>query len=107
MLCDCPPATHVPMVEAALVAARFLLIPTVRDEGSLDGLERMAAKVARIRGDGLNSDLELLGVAKLTFPPRGIDTHNVRAELDTALGDDLVFPTAVRETNDPARHTVK
>jgi chromosome partitioning protein len=107
MLCDCPPATHAPMVEAALVAARFLLIPTFRDEGSLDGLERMADKVSRIRGDGLNPDLELLGVAMLNFPPRGIDTRNVRAELVTALGEDLVFPTAVRESANAAAHARK
>jgi cellulose biosynthesis protein BcsQ len=52
------------------VAARFLLIPTFRDEDSLDGLERMADKVARIRGDGLNPDLELLGVAMLNVSAR-------------------------------------
>ena len=61
MLCDCPPATHAPMVEAALVAARFLLIPTFRDEGSLHWLERMADKVSRIRGDGLNPDSSCSG----------------------------------------------
>jgi cellulose biosynthesis protein BcsQ len=107
MLCDCPPATHAPMVEAALVAARFLLIPTFRDEGSLDGLERMADKVTRIRCDGLNPDLELLGVAMLNFPPRGIDTRNVRAELVAALGEDLVFTTTVRENANAAAHARK
>lgn len=107
MLCDCPPATHAPMVEAALVAARFLLIPTFRDEGSLDGLERMADKVTRIRGDVLNPDLELLGVAMLNFPPRGIDTRDVRAELVAALGEELVFATTVRENANAAAHARK
>jgi cellulose biosynthesis protein BcsQ len=107
LLCDCPPATHAPMVEAALVAARFLLIPTFRDEGSLDGLERMGDKVTRIRGDGLNPDLELLGVAMLNFPPRGIDTRDVRAELVADLGDDLVFATVVRENANAAAHARK
>jgi cellulose biosynthesis protein BcsQ len=107
ILCDCPPATHAPMVEAALVAARFLVIPTFRDEGSLDGLERMADKVARIRDDGLNPALELLGVAMLNFPPRGVDTRDVRTELVAALGDELVFPTAVRENANAAAHARK
>ena len=107
MICDCPPATHAPMVEAALTAARWLLIPTFRDEASLDGLERMADKVARIRADGHNPDLELLGIALVNFPPRGIDTRNVRAELTAALGPDLVFPTAVRENANAAAHARK
>jgi cellulose biosynthesis protein BcsQ len=95
------------MVEAALVASRFLLIPTFRDEGSLDGLERMADKVTHIRGDGLNPDLELLGVAMLNFPPRGIDTRDVRAELVAALGEELVFATTVRENANAAAHARK
>jgi chromosome partitioning protein len=107
ILCDCPPATHAPMVEAALVAARFLVIPTFRDEGSLDGLERMADKVARIRDDGLNRALELLGVAMLNFTPRGVDTRDVRTELVAALGEELVFPTAVRENANAAAHARK
>jgi cellulose biosynthesis protein BcsQ len=107
LVCDCPPATHAPIVEAALVAARFLLIPTFRDEGSLDGLERMADKVTRLRGDGLNPALELLGVAMLNFPPHGIDTRDVRAELVAALGQDLVFDTAVRENANAAAHARK
>jgi cellulose biosynthesis protein BcsQ len=77
MLCDCPPATHAPMVEAALVAARFLLIPTFRDEGSLHWLERMADKVSRIRGDGLKPRLELLGVAMLGVAMLGVMPHVV------------------------------
>jgi len=104
---DCPPATHAPIVDAALTAARWLLIPTFRDEASLDGLERMADKVARIRDDGDNPDLELLGVAMINFSPRGIDTRNVRSELTAALGDDLVFTTAVRENANAAAHARK
>ncbi|MFW6033537.1 MAG: ParA family protein [bacterium] len=107
VLCDCPPATHAPVVEAALVAARWLLIPTFRDEGSLDGLERMADKVTRIRDDGLNPALELLGIAMLNFRPHGIDTRDVRAELVAALGEDLVFRTVVRENANAAAHARK
>lgn len=106
IVCDCPPATHAPIVDAALTAARWLLIPTFRDEASLDGLERMADKVARIRG-GDNPDLELLGVAMINFALRGIDTRTVRAELSAALGDDLVFATAVRENANAAAHARK
>ncbi len=104
---DCPPATHAPIVDAALTAAHWLLIPTFRDEASLDGLERMADKVARIRGGGDNPSLELLGVAMINFAPRGIDTRNVRSELTAALGADLVFATPVRENANAAAHARK
>jgi hypothetical protein len=54
-----------------------------------------------------NPDLELLGVAMLNFPPRGIDTRDVRAGLVAALGKDLVFPTTVRENANAAAHARK
>ena len=62
----------------------------------------MADKVTRIRDHGLNPALELLGVAMLNFPPRGVDTREVRAELVAALGEDLVFTSAVRENTNAA-----
>lgn len=107
ILFDCPPATHAPLVEAALAAARWLVIPTFRDEASLDGLERMAEKVARIQSDGVNPDLELLGVAMLNFIPGGIDTRTVKNELGEDLGENLVFKSVVRENANAAAHARK
>ena len=59
VLVDTPPGERL-LVEAALVAASYVVIPTRPDDASLDGLERVAERCvsARVR----NPSLTLLGV---------------------------------------------
>ncbi|WP_299039926.1 ParA family protein [uncultured Pseudokineococcus sp.] len=56
---DCPPGEGV-MQDAALAAARWLLVPTRSDSSSRKGLRQVADRFAAARE--LNPDLELLGV---------------------------------------------
>lgn len=56
---DTPPGERV-IVEAVMGAARFVLIPTAADDGSLDGLKLTAKRFANARQH--NPSLELLGV---------------------------------------------
>ena len=61
ILFDCPPRAGGRTVEVALVAARWLLIPTQADDGSIDGLEQVAQEFVRVREEH-GSEIELLGV---------------------------------------------
>ena len=65
VLLDCPPAGGV-LLEAILVATRFLVIPTKRDLGSLHGLVRVARSFAAVRSHD-NPRLDVLGVALFDF----------------------------------------
>lgn len=104
ILFDCQPATHSVLVEAALAAATFLVIPTFRDAASIQGLEKMARKFAEVR-ERHNPDLQLLGVALLNFNPRGVRLNEVRAQLEDALqGNAPVFNTVIRENANAADH---
>ena len=65
VLLDCPPAGGV-LLEAILIATRFLVIPTKRDLGSLHGLVRVARSFATVRSLD-NPNLDVLGVALFDF----------------------------------------
>jgi len=65
VLLDCPPAGGV-LLEAILVATRFLVIPTKRDLGSLHGLVRVARSFASVRSHD-NPHLDVLGVILFDF----------------------------------------
>lgn len=62
---DCPPAAGV-ILDAAMTAVRFLVIPTRRDSASLDGFVRVARRFAHVRAHA-NPVLELLGVVLFDF----------------------------------------
>jgi chromosome partitioning protein len=104
IVCDCQPATNSPLVEAALTAAGFLVIPTFRDDASVDGIERMAERYAQIVA-GHNPHLRLLGVALLNMDVRGVRTRQLREELIRDLGGAApVFERVVRSNPNAAEH---
>jgi chromosome partitioning protein len=96
VLVDCPPSSGV-LVEAALSAAHYLIIPTKGDAASLNGLAKMARQFAAVRTSH-NPELELLGVVLFDFGAR--DTRIVakaRAQLEDELGGAApVFSAFVR-----------
>lgn len=93
---DCPPAGGV-LLEAILIATRFLVIPTKRDLGSLHGLVRVARSFASVRAHD-NPDLDVLGVALFDFARQ--DTRilaDTRERLVRNLaGAAPVFETVIR-----------
>lgn len=93
---DCPPAGGV-LLEAILIATRFLVIPTKRDLGSLHGLVRVARSFASVRTHD-NPDLDVLGVALFDFARQ--DTRilaDTRERLVRNLaGAAPVFETVIR-----------
>lgn len=104
ILFDCPPDTAGPLVRAALASAHYLVIPTVRDLASIEGLERMAVEFARARTT--NPGLQLLGVALMAFDLRSVVLREVRQELAAALDGTggTVFDTVIRANANAAEH---
>lgn len=96
VLLDCPPSVG-ELVRQAFVAARFIVVPTTRDDGSTDGLVRVARMVASVRASD-NPAIEVLGVVLFDFG--AADTAMIR-DTRTVLEDSLqghvsLFDTVVR-----------
>jgi cellulose biosynthesis protein BcsQ len=98
ILIDCPPAGGV-LLDTALTAVRFLVIPTKRDSGSLDGFVRVARRFAHVRA-GTNPSLELLGVVLFDFGTQDKRMlADTRAELERDLdGAAPVFDAFIRNS---------
>jgi cellulose biosynthesis protein BcsQ len=109
VLVDTPPGERL-LQTLALATAHFAVIPTKSDDGSVDGLERVAALFSLARdGDEqsrpVNPYLELLGVVVFGV---GSGSRRIRREtrnkVVTELGDDnLVFDGMVRHVEGPSR----
>ncbi len=93
VLIDCPPSSGV-LLDAALIAARFLVIPTRGDSGSLDGLSKVARRFAQVRAAG-NPTIELLGVVLFDF---GKNDTAVVGRVRDRLTEDLAGAASVFET---------
>ncbi|MCT1549673.1 ParA family protein [Brevibacterium casei] len=104
VLIDTPPNSPV-LMDQALLAARWLLIPTRTDSESIDGLTRLAQRIGRIAEH--NPNLTVLGA--LIFGTSGRSTAsgivgNARKDLEGVLGDVApVFDTFIRYAESPAR----
>lgn len=104
VLIDCPPGERT-LQEAALIAARWLLIPTGADTASRDGLNQMARRFTAARQ--ANPALDLAGIV-LTFVPAAASTvrSQAREQIAAAFGGDsgvLCGPT-IRHAARPATH---
>lgn len=75
IIIDTPPGERL-VVEAVMRTARFVLIPTAADDGSLDGLELTAQRFAAARA--ANPQLRLLGVVLF-----GVSASSKAIERDT------------------------
>lgn len=100
---DCPPGEQALQV-MALTAARFVIIPTTSDEGSIDGLGRVASLFADIQST-TNPTLELLGIAPFRIGSR---SERIAAELrasvaSTGLDPSLLFTARIRDVQGPAQ----
>ena len=90
---DSPPTDAV-IGEAALIAARWLLIPTKADSGSLKGLIAVATAFAQVRSAGL-SVVELVGVVLFGV---GTQSRRIRADTRAALEKALGHAGPVLQT---------
>jgi cellulose biosynthesis protein BcsQ len=102
---DTPPSAAA-LLDLGLAASRFLCCPVRFDQASVDGLTRVDARRRALAEDGLNPDLELLGVVLFGFgSAERRMLRDTRAQLEYLLdGVAPVFPTYIREARKAARH---
>lgn len=92
VIIDCPPALGLLTVNA-LTAANSLLIPVQAEYYALEGLSQLLAVVQQVR-QGLNPELEVLGVVLTMYDSRTSLSEQVKQEIEKHFGD-KVFSTIV------------
>ncbi len=103
VLIDCPPSLGLLSVNA-LAAADWVLIPVQAEYYALEGLTQLLSTVQRVR-QGLNPNLELLGVAVTMYDGRTSLSDSVYKELQKHFGAKLfktVIPRNVRLAEAPS-----
>ena len=103
VLIDCPPSLGLLSINA-LVAADWVLIPVQAEYYALEGLTQLLSTVQRVR-QGLNPNLELLGVAVTMYDGRTSLSDSVYKELQKHFGAKLfktVIPRNVRLAEAPS-----
>lgn len=100
---DCPPALGLLTVNA-LTAANWLLIPVQAEYYALEGLSQLLSVMQRVK-QGLNTNLELLGVVVTMFDSRTSLAEQVYNELQKYFGEKMfktVIPRNVRLAEAPS-----
>ncbi len=103
IIIDCPPALGL-LTLNALSAADNLLIPVQAEYYALEGLSQLLSVVQRVR-QGLNTNLELLGVVVTMFDSRTSLAEQVYDELKKYFTDKLfatIIPRNVRLAEAPS-----
>lgn len=103
VLIDCPPSLGLLTVNA-LTAADKLFIPVQAEYYALEGLSQLMSVMQRVR-QGLNTNLELLGVVVTMYDSRTSLSEQVYEELKKYFGDKLcktIIPRNVRLAEAPS-----
>lgn len=103
VLIDCPPALSLLTVNA-LAAADSLVIPVQAEYYALEGLGQLLNVVQRVR-QGINPNLELMGVVMTMYNSRTSLSEQVTNEVKQHFGDkvfDVVVPRNVRLAEAPS-----
>lgn len=103
ILIDCPPALGLLTINA-LTAANKILIPVQAEYYALEGLSQLLTVIDQVK-QGLNRDLEILGVVLTMFDARTSLSGQVKDELVKHFGDKLfstIVPRNVRLAEAPS-----
>jgi chromosome partitioning protein len=103
VLIDCPPSLGLLSVNA-LTAADSVLIPVQTEYYALEGLGQLLYTIQLVR-EGLNPDLELLGVVMTMFDSRTSLSGQVLEEVKKHFGDKIfktIIPRNVRLAEAPS-----
>lgn len=92
VIIDCPPSLGLLAVNS-MVAADWVIVPVQAEYLALEGLSRMVHTIDRIH-NGLNPNLQLLGILTTMYDGRTNLANQVIAEIRRAFGD-KVFQTQV------------
>lgn len=88
---DCPPSVGI-LMTSVLAAADQLLVPVQCEYYSLEGIQKIFSLVERIKNEGVNPQLTILGVFMTMFDARTRLSGQVLSDVRQHLGD-LVFKT--------------
>ena len=91
ILFDTPPG-DVMILDAVLACCQGVVIPTRADEGSLDGLTRIAKRFKRARR--VNPDLRLAGVVLFGIGSRSFSTSKTRFETLSTKSSGNLLPSS-------------
>lgn len=99
---DTPPSRRSALVHLALMAARWIIIPTKSDRSSIEGLRMLGEQIEAVRPR--NPDLEVLGAVLFGI---GSSAHVVRRNAATDVeavlaGAAPTFNTVIRHAESPA-----
>lgn len=103
ILIDCPPSLGLLSLNA-LTAADLVLVPVQAEYYALEGLGQLLDVIQRVR-QGLNSNLELLGIVMTMYDSRTSLSEQVMAEVKKHFGQKLfntVIPRNVRLAEAPS-----
>ncbi len=103
ILIDCPPSLGLLSINA-LTAADSVLIPVQAEYYALEGLTQLLSTIQRVR-EGLNPNLDLLGVVVTMYDSRTSLSDSVYKELQKHFGAKLfktVIPRNVRLAEAPS-----
>jgi chromosome partitioning protein len=103
VLMDCPPSLGLLTING-LSAATDVLIPVQAEYYALEGLSQLLMVIQQVR-QGLNPNLNLLGVVITMYDPRNSLSDQVRQELETYFKDKLfktIIPRNVRLAEAPS-----
>lgn len=96
---DCPPGDTT-LGDLGLAMSRGLVVPIKPDAASMDGLEIISQRLAKLRTTGINPDLVLLGIALFDFNPSATALRRqIEAEINRDFPDGVnIFDTAIRHS---------
>jgi len=103
VIIDCPPALGLLTVNV-LTAAKQVLIPVQTEFYAMEGLSQLLSVIQDIK-QGLNPDLELMGVLLTMYDNRTTLSHQVRQEIAKHFGDKLfntIIPRNIRLAEAPS-----
>jgi chromosome partitioning protein len=96
VILDCPPSLGILMTNA-LAAAEGLIVPVQCEFFALEGISKILSVIARMKDEGINPDLQLLGVLMTMYDARTRLSEQVVQEVQGHLPD-KIFQTIVPRT---------
>ena len=103
ILIDCPPALGLLSINA-LTASNYVLIPVQAEYYALEGLSQLLSVIQRVR-EGVNAQLEILGVIITMYDKRTSLSEQVLSEIKKHFGDkvfDAIIPRNIRLAEAPS-----
>ena len=100
---DCPPALGLLSINA-LTASNYVLIPVQAEYYALEGLSQLLSVIQRVR-EGVNAQLEILGVIITMYDKRTSLSEQVLSEIKKHFGDkvfDAIIPRNIRLAEAPS-----